>query len=299
MAAGESPRNADESRVSPVLADVVADPGHRQLGIDYVVRPGCLRAESVIDRDADPAPARQLEHHGKTLLTLVADYPRPPVDVDHDRARLGRIVSLDDHIQPVALLSVTRVIDVPEHPEGPTGSRYREDPARSCPHRLRQPWVDLRIQPTGVMVGQRLLDYRHGGPARALEPDQSDPRPERHCEPEPARPRPERPEKPETDRRQRLPDDVLDRELTGQPATEKAEYRYRPRTPRPISIDHECRTDHTDREVCPSPCHGIILSQKSEVCEETRSGIICRLRRRRRSSPRSKTRKEGDPPWNV
>ena len=217
--AGRAPADRDEGRVAAVVGDVLLDPRHRTLGVDDVVGPRRLGAQAVIDGDAHPAAGHQLEHHGLSLFALVADDPRSPVYVHHHRS--GRSVWWPQfravHVEAVPALPVAGVVDVVDDVDRP---RLERDGAGDAP-----PFAPRRIG----------REVRHGEGFRSdlveragddvgrpdaghPEAEEAEPRHDGEPEAEPAGPTVQGAEADEQGRGDHLPDDVLEGELSGDPA---------------------------------------------------------------------------------
>ena len=78
----EPPVTHRKSGSRAVLGAVLADPADRALHVHDVVGEGRLRREPVVDREADPAAAREMRHQRLALLALVADHPGAAVDLE-------------------------------------------------------------------------------------------------------------------------------------------------------------------------------------------------------------------------
>ena len=194
VSAGRAAAHRHEGRVAVVLADVRLHPRHRALGVDDVIRPGRLRAQPVVDGDADPAPGDQLEHHRLALFALLADHPGAAVDVDHDgRLPRRRQAGLVD-VEPVALVAVAPVVDVARDAHGARAEGDGPgDPPPAAPRRRRG--LDGYGEGGGAHLGQRGRGH-HGGPApgeaqaRPGPPSRPRPRPARASRPSSTAPRP-------------------------------------------------------------------------------------------------------------
>ena len=81
MTAGRATRDNDEVGIAAVLRDVGADPCQRAFAVDQVVGPGRARREAIVDRDADPAPRREVVHQRQPLLIFAAHDPRAAVNL--------------------------------------------------------------------------------------------------------------------------------------------------------------------------------------------------------------------------
>ena len=119
VSAGRSAADRDERGSPPYSPMCSLTQATRPLDVDDVVGPGRLGAEPVVDGDADPAAGHQLEHHRLALLALVADHPRPAVDVDHHRRLPGRREPRPVDVEAVALLAVAPVVEVARRLDGP------------------------------------------------------------------------------------------------------------------------------------------------------------------------------------
>ena len=91
--AGRQPRHDDAVRVAAVVGDVALDPRQGAHDVLDLGGPGVTRREAVVARDDDPAARHELVQHRTPLLALVAEGPRPAVDVEDHRgpfAGVGR-----------------------------------------------------------------------------------------------------------------------------------------------------------------------------------------------------------------
>ena len=182
------------------------------LDVDDVVGPGGLRAESVVDGHADPAPRHQLVHHRLALLALFADDPSAPVDVHHHRRVRRRDETGTVDVEAVLLAPVPPVVDVAGdldgagfHGDGPG------DPPPPAPCRCGRLGGDRKGVAAHFRQGGR---GDVGGPqAGDAQADEADPTGHRDGQPEPPGPTVQGTELDEDGRGDHLPDDVLEREL--------------------------------------------------------------------------------------
>ncbi len=94
VAAGRAAGDRDPRGVDAELGGVLADPGDRALDVDDVLGPGRLRAEPVVDVEADPAEAREVVEQRDALLVAGAGEPAAAVDLDRPRAGARRGIVL-------------------------------------------------------------------------------------------------------------------------------------------------------------------------------------------------------------
>ena len=94
-------------RIGAVLVGVLADPAQRALHVDDVRGERGLRREAVVDREADPAAAREVSHQRAALLALVADHPAAAVDLHEDRTAGAGLLGQHD-VEQVAPALVAR-----------------------------------------------------------------------------------------------------------------------------------------------------------------------------------------------
>ncbi len=172
MRAGGAPADRDEARVAAVLADVGVHPAQR--GPDVVDHrgPPRVRAEPVVDADADPAVPDEVAHQRVGVVLLAARRPGPAVDLDEDRgAGVGREVRVAPDVEEV-LAAVRAVGDVPR-PRGAEPARRREGAreARGAQRRVTAP-AGRRLGDGGVRTeGRRegLGQDPVGGPGAAVQ----------------------------------------------------------------------------------------------------------------------------------
>ena len=224
VAARRAARDHEEVGVGSVLRAVLADPLHGALAVDQVVGKGGARAQAIVRADAHPAARRQVAHERDALLVLAAEDPGAAVDLEQRRAAGGRgtravDVELQGHAARPGVGDVAHPLDVAM----PDRERHEDlPPVEGRGELLPDRGQDLLAVRRAKALAERVLD--HGlGPARHLiAAGEPGPRPERDGQAEHAGPGGEGARPHERGRQQRLPGEVVECELGGQPAREEA-----------------------------------------------------------------------------
>ena len=102
MAAGRTSGDRNEIRVTAVVGDVLLDPRQGTLDVHDVVRPGVLRADAVVDRQAHPAALGHMAQQGIGLRPSHTDRPGAAGHLQkHGRLTVPRQVGAAPDVSPV------------------------------------------------------------------------------------------------------------------------------------------------------------------------------------------------------
>ena len=197
----------------------------------------------------------QVVHQGEPLGLAGADHPAAAVHVEEDRAWLRGRSARPVEVQAQVHRGRAPVADAADALDAGLADRERHEDLRPIEPR-REPRAQRGVDAFEV-VGAQALDQRAVHGAAGLETaqgveDERRPRGQRDAEPEAPRPGVEGAEGDEDRRRDALPEDVVQRQLAGEPAQEER-HRREPRAgaQRTEDVPDQRRADQTDEQEQP------------------------------------------------
>ena len=158
--AGRTAGDGNKIRIAAVFRDILPDPGNGFFHIDDVSGKCGLRAETVIDGHAQPAPLGHMVHERQRLLLFLANHPGAPMHLQqHRESALAPAVGMVN-VQQVALAG-TGVADiaVPAHTLALEAERFQPVAAEDIVAQQRLP----------LSGNRRAVTLAQGAPQAGLE----------------------------------------------------------------------------------------------------------------------------------